>query len=128
MIDDYFDALRALISASALTRLFTLHMEQRSDEIGFLRGDITFGDGSRLHFREYVRQPEGMAAERYTYSYHYQRADGSLILRYDNTAHYPDLPNSPHHKHDGDKDTVVSSSAPDLSAVLREIETLLPVE
>ncbi len=53
MIDDYFDALRALISASALTRLFTLHMERR---------------------------------------------------------------------------TVVSSSAPDLSAVLREIETLLPVE
>ncbi len=55
-------------------------------------------------------------------------ASCGVILRYDNTAHYPDLPNSPHHKHDGDEDAVVPSSAPDLSAVLREIETLLPIE
>lgn len=128
MIDAYFDDLRAVIAASPVVRLFSLHTERRSDEIGFLRGDLSFSDGSRLHFREYVRQAEGASAERYTYTYRFQRADGTLVFRYDNTPHYPDLPNAPHHKHDGGEANVISASAPNLAAVLKEIESLIAVE
>ena len=128
MIAAYFDEVRAVIAASPIVRLSSLHTEERSDDIGFLRGNLSFGDSSRLHFREYVRQPEGALAERYTYTYHYQRADGALVFRYDNTAHYPELPDAPHHKHDGDESNVVPSAAPDLAAVLKEIESRLPIE
>ena len=128
MIAAYFDQIRAVIAASPVVRVFSLHTEQRSDEIGFVRGDLSFSDGSRLHFREYVYQPEGAAAERFTYTYHYQRADGTLIFRYDNTPHFPGLRNSPHHKHDGDENNVAPSEAPDLAAVLKEIAARLPIE
>ncbi|HKZ86197.1 MAG TPA: DUF6516 family protein [Anaerolineae bacterium] len=58
------------------------------------------------------------------YSYHYQRADASLIFRYDDTPHYSELPGFPHHKHDGSEQNVVAVTPPDLAAVLKEIERL----
>ena len=128
MIDSYFDHIRAVIAASPIVRSVDLQTDRRSDEIGFLRGDLAFGDNSRLHLREYVHQPEGLPPERYAYSYHYQRADNSFIFRYDDTGHYLDLPNAPHHKHAGDEANVVSSTAPDLAEVLSEIERLVPIE
>lgn len=36
--------------------------------------------------------------ERFSYAYHYQRADGTFVFRYDNTAHFPELENFPHHQ------------------------------
>jgi hypothetical protein len=65
---------------------------------------------------------------RLRYSYHYQRADNSLVFRYDDTAHYPGLPNFPHHKHVGNETHIVSASPPDLHAVLREIEATYPLD
>jgi hypothetical protein len=89
--------------------------------IGFVRGDLTFRDGSHLHFQEFVRKEEKEPAERYTYVYHYQSPTGHIVFRYDNTNHYPALENAPHHKHVGE-DSVTSAQVPDLSAILKEIE------
>ncbi|MGH2522739.1 MAG: toxin-antitoxin system TumE family protein [Anaerolineales bacterium] len=77
-----------------------------------------------LHFRELADTET--TVQRIAYVYHYQRADGALVFRYDNSTHYPSLPNAPHHKHDGDENTVVPANAPDLAAVLKEIEAHLP--
>ncbi len=33
------------------------------------------------------------------YAYHWQNADGSLIIRWDNAPHYPAISTYPHHKH-----------------------------
>ena len=57
------------------------------------------------------------------YNYHYQRADGTLVFRYDNAPHYPDLPGFPEHKHSGGQ--VLSAPAPDLSQVLIEADRYL---
>ncbi len=48
-----------------------------------------------------------------------------LVFRYDNTGHHRqlNLPTYPHHKHEGNETYVTASPAPDLSAVLQEIET-----
>lgn len=62
---------------------------------------------------------------RYTYAYHYQRSDGSLLFRYDNSAHFPNLPNFPHHKHSGSEAQVIAADATNLEAVLAEVENLL---
>ncbi len=42
----------------------------------------------------------------FDYSYHWQSADGSLIIRWDNAAHYPSIPTHPHHKHVGTETNV----------------------
>lgn len=119
MIDGYFQELQILIAAFPYITAVSLHTERRSETIGFVRGNLTFQDGSLLHFREYVRE-EDEAVDRYTYVYHYQSADGQLLFRYDNTNHYPDLEGAPHHKHVSESN-VVYSQAPDLESVLKEI-------
>ena len=61
------------------------------------------------------------------YAYQYMTASKNLIFRYDNTRHHKklNLPNFPHHKHDGSEDNVISSNAPTLIDVLQEIEKYL---
>ncbi|HNT53793.1 MAG TPA: DUF6516 family protein [Anaerolineaceae bacterium] len=120
MIDHYFQELQGLIAATSFITAVSLQTERRSDTIGFVRGDLTFEDGSRLHFREFVREEENEPPERYTYVYHYQSSEGEAIFRYDNTNHFPGLAKAPHHKHVGAND-VIPADAPDLKGILREI-------
>ena len=35
------------------------------------------------------------------YSYHCQRNNGEVIVRWDNTPHWKEMPTYPHHKHEG---------------------------
>ena len=93
-----------------------------------MRGDLYLIDGSLLHFREYVRQSQDAPAELYTYAYHYQRADGSFVFRYDDSEHFPGLPNFPHHKHVNAESNAAPASAPDLAMVLHEIGMLIGVD
>jgi len=62
-----------------------------------------------------------------TYVYHYMDANQQFVFRYDNTGHHKELnlPTYPHHKHDGSENNVAASFAPDLVAVLGEIEVLI---
>ena len=80
-------------------------------------------DGSILHLREFVDVEVGV--DRLTYVYQYMDSAQKLVFRYDNTGHHKGLPTYPHHKHEGDTRNVIASSAPDLVAVLSEIETLV---
>lgn len=60
---------------------------------------------------------------RIEFTFHYQSENGSLIFRYDNTAHYPDLATFPSHKHT--PEGVIAAEAPDLTDVLSEIDGIL---
>jgi hypothetical protein len=77
---------------------------------------ITFPDGSELHFREFVNV--SLPEPRLMYAYHYQDANKVLILRYDNAAHRPPLPQA-EHKHT--PAGVETSLAPTLAQVIDEI-------
>lgn len=48
MIDDYFESVRALIASSLIVRASRVSFERRSDQIGFLRGDLYLIDGSLI--------------------------------------------------------------------------------
>lgn len=83
---------------------------------------LRFFDGSELQI------VEKLAVEQYAiiksrYAYHYQKADGALILRYDNVPHHPEIETHPHHKHVAD--AIIAANPPDLSEVLREIDDIL---
>ncbi|MCC6298897.1 MAG: hypothetical protein IT314_06340 [Anaerolineales bacterium] len=124
MIEEYFEAVKALLQSLSLSTLPEVEYDYRDRETGFLKGDLVFKDGSRLHFREFVRVKFDKPLDRYMYVFQYMRADGSLIFRYDDSNHFPRLPTAPHHKHLGAAD-VIAADAPDLQSVLREIEALI---
>ena len=85
-----------LNEASALgeVEVATLQVDQRSALRGLVAGSLQFGDGSTLHFREFVDLSQ--AEPKLTYAYHYQTAAAVLIFRYDNATHRPPLSHAAH--------------------------------
>lgn len=88
-----------------------------------IKAEIRFYDGSRLSMVEELEKAGLRDVERIAYKFHYWRADGTLVFRYDNSPHHPHLATFPSHKHAGD--SIVEAEAPDLADVLREIYTMI---
>lgn len=124
LIEVYFQQVHNLIEFAEIVELFNLDCEKRGLYEGFIRGKINFKDNSLLHLQEFVYVESTI--DRKMYSYQYMDAENNLIFRYDNTEHHRklNLPNFPHHKHDGSEDNVVSSDAPFLADVLKKIERI----
>lgn len=59
----------------------------------YIKIKVSLKDGSVLFIKEYSDQNER------NYAYHWQDINGKLLVRWDNAPHYPNLFNSPHHKH-----------------------------
>ena len=90
---------------------------------GVIDGRVTFWDGSFLEIAE-VTIPTARGLKRLSYAYHYQRADGTTVFRYDNTPHHPEIASTfPHHKHVGEM--VESAEVNDLHDVIQEIDRYL---
>jgi hypothetical protein len=125
LIEAYFQQIQALLTASPIIHNSQITYASRGSFEGYIRGELSLIDGSVLHVREYVDVETQI--ERLTYAYHYIAADGQFCFRYDNTDHHRHLklPTHPHHCHDGNEANVIASSAPDLTAVLHEIEQRL---
>jgi len=117
LIDDYFDQLENIINSCGYIQTKIVHKDKRSDYVGYFRADLYFHDDSLLHVREFISTRVGVVKG--TYTYHYQDSSNRIIFRYDNTEHFPDLPNFPHHKH-----TIsgpVGTFEPNLQDVIDEI-------
>ena len=63
----------------------------------------------------------------FDYSYHWQSAQGLLIIRWDNAAHYPYLETFPHHKYIGTENNVECSHERNLGDVLHYINNQLNI-
>lgn len=124
-IEDYFQKIRGIIESCPVVQLSDVSYKKRGSYEGFIRGELYFVDGTMLHLREFVDVEITM--ERLMYAYQYLDSSSELVFRYDNTGHHKRLGLStyPHHKHQGSEDNVVPSMAPDLSDVLREIESIV---
>lgn len=122
MIEEYFQGILDLIDSLPFVESPDVNLEKRGDLVGFIRGEVGINDGSTLFFRELIdlRLP----IQKVMYAYHYQRADGSLAFRYDNTAHHKHISTFPNHKHLPDG-SVESTAVPVLEQIMREIESLI---
>jgi hypothetical protein len=89
------------------------------------QANARFYDGSRLLIVEEVERVSSRDVRRVAYKFHYQKTDGTLVFRYDDSPHHPHLSTFPHHKHAGD--SIIEAAAPDLADVLREIDALIYV-
>ena len=121
-IAGYFRHIANVLALSRIVNSQDVHTQKRTPTEGFLRGDVVFKDGSRLHFRELVSTDPSVQLVSYTYQY--MRADGTTIFRYDDADHFPNLSTAPHHKHVGEN-AVIAATAPDLRSVLKEIEGMI---
>jgi len=126
-IETYFQQLRQTIDECAVVQSFNVTYDKRGTYEGFIRGEIYFVDDSILYLREFVDVET--TVDRLMYVYHYVDSSKKLVFRYDNTGHHKqlNLPTYPHHKHQNSEDNVIASPSPDLTAVLNEIEALLPL-
>ena len=125
MVEAYLRALLDAVEVSPLVRSSSVTLDRRTLQSGLVRGELFFADGSCLYFRELIEARDQIVKR--MYSYHYQRADAVMVVRYDDTQHFPSLPGFPHHKHVGTEGNVVTAETPALSDILREIEAMYPV-
>lgn len=124
-IEEYFREIDEAIQSCEILRLSDLAFEKRGSHEGFIKGSLSFLDGSVLHFREYVDVEAEL--DRIMYVYHYTNSSNHMIFRYDNTGHHKslELPTHPHHKHEKTESNVLASEAPDLKGVLAEIAMMV---
>jgi hypothetical protein len=122
LIEAYFQQIRQTIDACRAVQSSAVTYDKRGTHEGYIRGELHFEDRSILHLREFVDVET--TVERLTYVYQYMDTATQFVFRYDNTGHQQrlGLPTYPHHKHEGHENNVVASPAPDLRAVLDEIE------
>jgi Family of unknown function (DUF6516) len=116
---EYIQHMTALLNqvvATGESVLSAFQVDQRSAVRGLIAGILPFGDGSELHFREYIDMTQ--AEPKIMYAYHCQDADHNLICRYDNAAHKPAL-QQPEHKHT--PLGIEASHVPTLAEVLDQI-------
>lgn len=73
---------------------------------------IEFTDRSLLFIRDYLF-PRGRK-----YVYHWQREDGTLFVRWDNSPHWKKIATFPHHKHVDSQNNVVESTEVFLDDIL----------
>ncbi|NJN96972.1 MAG: hypothetical protein HC875_24190 [Anaerolineales bacterium] len=124
-IELYFQQIRETVETCLIVQSSNITYDKRGTHAGFAHGELYFADGSTLHLREFVDVETHI--NRLMYVYQYMSATKTLVFRYDNTGHHKklNLPTYPHHKHEGTQDQIIPSSAPDLAAVLIEIERLI---
>lgn len=124
-IELYFQQIRETIEVCLILSSSNVTYDKRGTHEGFVHGELYFADGSTLHLREFIEVETHI--NRLMYVYQYMSAAKTLVFRYDNTGHHKklNLPTYPHHKHEGVQDNIVPSSAPDLAAVLTEIERFI---
>jgi hypothetical protein len=70
MVELYFRHFAALIAASPIVDSSSITYDKRSSYIGFIRGEVFFCDGSRLHIREFVNVQHGPDRYMYAVLYH----------------------------------------------------------
>lgn len=121
-LNAHLDRLENTLRSRSDIEIDDIQIRQLWEDASF-RARIRFFDGSRLFVSEDLERISEREMRRIEFTFHYQSADGSLIFRYDDIAHYPDLPTFPAHKHT--PDGVIAAEAPDLTDVLSEIDGLL---
>ena len=122
-IEAYFATVARWVEACYLVERSSLTYQVRQAHLGYLRGELTFRDGSILHVREFVDVE--LTIDRLAYAYHWMNSERHTRFRYDNTDHHPHITTHPHHKHVGQPERIEPSQAPTLQEVLLEIEQML---
>lgn len=117
-VDQYLASIKARLLSDPVILSFHIVRERMTLTDAHLRVRLTLADASRLEFSEYAQRSGSGKIEVITYSYHWADVEDNLIQRWDNTPHFPDLPNFPHHTHNGLTGKVEPGQPVDFFAIL----------
>jgi hypothetical protein len=120
-IDAYLAAMKGRFVTDPLVIQFHVIRERSTLMDGYLRARLTLADGSQLEFSEYMQRSSAGEIMVITYSYHWAHANNQLIMRWDNTPHFPGLPGFPDHIHDGATGEVTAGQPMSIFTVLDAI-------
>lgn len=120
-IAEYLESVKERLLFDHLIKQFEILRERMTLTDGYLRVKATLSDGGFLEWAEYIQHNAQGEIEIVTYSYHWADVNTELVMRWDNTPHFPDLPGFPHHIHDGKAKTVYPGVAVNIFEVLDEI-------
>ena len=106
----------------AIRKLEGAYVERYEEEILTayrvnLRIRIRFQTGHMLELNEAIISQENQIIH-IGYRYHFQDIKNNVVFRYDNTPHFQELDNYPHHKHTPER--VVAVEQPTIFAVIEE--------
>ncbi|MBD3196392.1 MAG: hypothetical protein GF317_15140 [Candidatus Lokiarchaeota archaeon] len=108
-----------LFEKSPIIHTYTILDYKSSSDSEYLKAKLKLKNGDLLFFKEYT------SANEHIYSYHWQKPEGSLMVRWDNSPHHKELKTFPHHKHCPDLKASYETTFGD---VLKEIENILESE
>ena len=120
-IDAYLAAMKDRFVTDPLVTQLHVIRERSTLMDGYLRTRLALADGSQLEFSEYMQRSSAGEIVVITYSYHWADANNQLIMRWDNTPHFPGLPGFPDHIHDGVTGEVTASQPMSIFTVLDAI-------
>jgi len=123
-VSEYLETVKAHLLTNPLVENFQIVRERITTNDGHLRVRMTLIKGNLMEFSEYVQRIAG-DIQVITYSYHCIDPSGRLIVRWDNTPHFPDLDGFPHHRHIGYPETVQAGQPMNIFKVFDEITQLL---
>jgi hypothetical protein len=96
---------------------FAVLLQETRSELRKTKIRVTLVDNSVLFLREII-----IENILFDYSYHWQEENGTLIIRWDNAAHYPTIATYPHHKHVGSENVIMPSYEQNLEQVMSYIK------
>ncbi len=125
----YLSAVKERLLTDPIVSDFHILRERTSLSDGYLRVRLILADNTWLEFSEYVQHSldkethleRSRKVDVITYSYHWANADSKLVKRWDNTPHFPNLANFPHHIHIGSTGKVIAGQPMSIFMVLDEI-------
>ena len=119
MIDSYLSNIENILNNCSFIERFEINKQKINDFSGIISGLVFFNNGI-LDFLEVVKISQQNEPIKKKYKYHFRRKDNSLVFRYDNMPHYPNIDSFPHHKHT--RNDIVKCYETELSLVIREIK------
>jgi len=96
LIEHYFASIRIAVGAIATAHVDYYLEQARPSQVALLELRLSWPAGELLQVGD-VLEPGATAPIWLRYRYHFQ--SNTLVLRYDNAPHHPELPTHPEHRH-----------------------------
>lgn len=121
---DYIDEIKSLLISAPFVEDVEILREETVGSDGLYRLRAKLADGTELQMFERFALAGHAEVVTGKYSFHWQRVDGTLLKRWDNAPHHPELSSFPHHIHDGREENVVPGAPMNGVQILKLFENM----